>query len=99
MQRLNSFLDLLATRLLGDVSRTDLTCLVRTSSHPPLLTRYRAEMIISRVRLVSAMFAFLTPLWIIIDYLVFATPLSIMLGIGRLLTTLAFAALALSYSD
>lgn len=99
MQRLNSFLNFLARRLLGDVSSTDISCLLRTSVHPALLSRYRAEMIISRVRLVSATFAFLTPLWIIIDYIAFAFPLSVALGIGRLLTTLAFAMLAFAYRN
>jgi diguanylate cyclase (GGDEF)-like protein len=56
-------------------------------------------MIISRVRLVSAMFAVLTPLWIVVDYLVFAFPLSVMLGVGRLLTTLAFVVLLMSYKN
>ena len=97
MQVLKRFLNSIAIRLLADASCTDLSCLVRTSSHSPLLARYRAQMIISRVRLVSAMFAVLTPLWIVVDYLVFAFPLSVMLGIGRLITTLAFTALALAY--
>ncbi len=98
MHRYYNNLNSLAVRLMGGASPTDISCLVRASTHPPLLSRYRAEMIISRVRLVSILFAFLTPLWIIIDYLVFAFPLSLMLGIGRLITTLAFALLALAYS-
>jgi len=96
MQWLKQFLNAIASRLLADAC-DDLTCLVRTSAHSPLLARYRAGMIISRVRLVSATFAVLTPLWIAVDYLVFAFPLSLMLGVGRLLTTLAFILLALSY--
>src|SRR5512135_3931872 len=97
MGLLKRFVNSIAVRLLTDASCDDLSCLVRTSAHSPLLARYRAGMIISRVRLVSAMFAVLTPLWIVVDYLVFAFPLSIMLGIGRLITTLAFVALALAY--
>ncbi len=97
MQPLKKFLNSLALRLLGNVSGNDLTCVVTTAAHPPLLSRYRAEMIISRVRLVSAMFAVLTPLWIVVDYLAFDFELSLMLGIGRILTSVAFAVLALSY--
>lgn len=97
MQMLNRFLNSIAIRLLADASCNDLSCLVRTSVHSPLLARYRAGMIISRVRLVSATFAVLTPLWIVVDYLVFAFPLSVMLGAGRLVTTLAFGGLALAY--
>ncbi|GAB3540305.1 GGDEF domain-containing protein [Noviherbaspirillum agri] len=56
-------------------------------------------MIISRVRMVSALFAVLTPLWIIVDLLVFTWPVTIMLVIGRVVTTFAFGMLALSYRD
>src|SRR5512135_2568037 len=97
MRLVKEFLNAIAIKLLADAACDDLSCLVRTSSHSPLLARYRAGMIISRVRLVSATFAVLTPLWIVVDYLVFAFPLSIMLGVGRLITTLAFTLLALSY--
>ena len=94
---LKNFLNSVAIRLLADASCEDIFCLVRTSSHSPLLSRYRAQMIISRVRIVSATFAVLTPLWIAVDYLVFAFPLSVMLGIGRVVTTIAFITLALAY--
>jgi diguanylate cyclase (GGDEF)-like protein len=94
---LKNFLNSVAIRLLADASCEDIFCLVRTSSHSPLLSRYRAQMIISRVRIVSAVFAVLTPLWIAVDYLVFAFPLSVMLGIGRVVTTIAFISLALAY--
>ncbi len=91
------FLNAVAIRLLADASCDDLSCLVRTSAHSTLLARYRAQMIISRVRLVSATFAVLTPLWIVVDYLAFAFPLSVALGVGRIATTIAFIALALAY--
>lgn len=97
MQTLKQFLNSITTRLLADVSCEGVACLIRPAAHPPLLTRRRAEMIISRVRLVAALFAVLTPLWIIVDVWVFATPLSIMLAVGRVVTSLAFGALALSY--
>lgn len=91
------FLNAIAIRLLADASCDDLSCIVRTSTHSTLLARYRAQMIISRVRLVSATFAVLTPLWIVVDYVAFAFPLSIALGLGRIATTLAFIVLALAY--
>lgn len=100
MQPFKRFLDSITRRLLADTPGDDLSYLVGSpSTHSPLLTRRRAEMIISRVRLVSAMFAALTPLWIILDFLVFDTLMAVMLGSGRLATTLAFAALALAYKD
>jgi len=97
MQSVRQFLNSITTRLLADVSCEGLSCLAYPSKHPPLLARRRAEIIISRVRLVAIMFAVLTPLWIAVDAMVFALPLAIMLGSGRIATSLAFGALALSY--
>lgn len=99
MQSVRQFLNSITTRLLADVSCEGLSCLAYPSKHPPLLARRRAEIIISRVRLVAAMFAVLTPLWIAVDVMVFALPLSIMLGSGRVVTSLAFGVLALSYGS
>jgi len=91
------FLNSIARRMLVDVPSVSFSLLLQPFAHPPLLVRYRANMIISRVRLVSTMFAILTPLWIVVDFLVFNSPLSVMLAGGRLATTLAFALLALAY--
>jgi len=97
MQKLEIFFQMAVGRLLGAFPREGLCCLLSTAGHSPLLARRRAEMIISRVRMVAALFALLTPLWIIVDVLVFAWPVSIMLAVGRLVTSLAFGLLALSY--
>ena len=97
MRTLKQFLNSLASQLLADIHEEGLSFLVRSSAHSPLLVRRRAEIIISRVRLVSVMFAVLTPLWIAVDVLVFSFPLSVMLSVGRLATTLAFVLLALAY--
>lgn len=97
MQTFKQFLSSITTRMLADISCGGLVCMFHPASHPPLLSRRRAEMIISRVRLVAALFAVLTPLWIIVDVWVFATPLSTMLAGARVVTSLAFGALALAY--
>jgi diguanylate cyclase (GGDEF)-like protein len=97
MQAVKQFLKSLVSQLLADIHEEGLSSLVHSSAHSPLLARRRAEIIISRVRLVSVMFALLTPLWIIVDVLVFSFPLSVMLMAGRLGTTFAFALLALEY--
>jgi len=86
-----------AGRLLGAFPREGLCCLLSTTDHSPLLARRRAEMIISRVRIVAALFALLTPLWIVVDVLVFTWPVAGMLAAGRVVTSLAFGLLALSY--
>ncbi len=99
MQSFKQFLNSISTRLVADISCEGLSCLAYPAAHPPLLSRRRAEMIISRVRLVAAMFALLTPLWIIVDLVVFALPLSLMLATGRVIASVAFGALALSYGS
>jgi diguanylate cyclase (GGDEF)-like protein len=99
MHPFKRFLNSMAVWLLADISGEPLAFLLRPAAHPPLLVRYRAEMIISRMRLVSAMFAVLTPLWIVVDFVVFDFPLSILLAGARLATTLAFVILALSYRE
>jgi len=88
---------MVAERLLGTLPREELHNLLLPAGHAPLLARRRAEMIISRVRMVAALFALLTPLWIVVDALVFTYPVSIMLAVGRLVTSMAFGLLALSY--
>jgi diguanylate cyclase (GGDEF)-like protein len=99
MRTFKQFLNSLASQLLADIHEEGLSFLVHSSAHSPLLTRRRAEIIISRVRLVSIMFAVLTPLWIVVDAIVFTFPLSVMLSAGRLATTLAFGLLALTYKN
>jgi len=92
------FINSILTRLLADIACESLSCMVLPGKHSPLLSRRRAEMIISRVRLVAAMFAVLTPLWIIIDVWVFEAKVALMLGAGRVVTSIGFAALAVAYS-
>lgn len=59
--------------------------------------RRRALLILSRVRLVSATFAVLTPLWIPIDLFIFETALAMYLAALRVLASIAFILLALSH--
>lgn len=97
MQKLAISFQTVAERLLGALPREELRNLLLPADHTPLLARRRAEMVISRVRMVAALFALLTPLWIVVDVLVFTWPVSIMLAVGRLVTSMAFGLLALSY--
>lgn len=97
MQRLKMFFQVAEKHALGALTRGEVRNLILPAGHPPLLARRRAEMIMSRVRMVAALFALLTPLWIIVDMLVFGWPLSGMLAAGRVLVSMAFGALALSY--
>ena len=68
--------------------------LVGSGGHSPYLKRHRAAVIVDRVRLVSAIFAVLTPLWIVIDALVFPWPAWGVLAGVRVFSSLIFLALA-----
>ncbi|MBI3446754.1 MAG: GGDEF domain-containing protein [Magnetospirillum sp.] len=59
--------------------------------------RRRSLLILSRVRLVAATFAVLTPLWIPIDLIIFETTLAMYLAALRVMASIAFVLLALSY--
>lgn len=97
MQKLYTLLQSVHGKLRDAISSDALRQLLRPGVHSPLLERRRVEMIISRVRMVAALFALLTPLWIVIDLVVFTWPVTILLSIGRLLTTYAFILLARSH--
>ena len=71
--------------------------LLSPRQHPLLLSQRRATMIVNRVRLFAMLFAVLTPLWGIIDIMVFSPELWIQLAVLRLFTSLAFATLLVLY--
>ena len=58
--------------------------------HPPLSEHRRAELIVSRVRMVALVFAVLTPTWILVDYLIYAWPLWGLLGALRVTASACF---------
>lgn len=95
--RLKQTLLPLVDRLLSELPHDEIGCLLSPKKHMALLTTRRATMMISRVRLVAALFAILTPLWIVVDMVVFVWPLSTLLALGRIVVSIAFATLALSY--
>lgn len=73
--------------------------LIMARSHTLHISRHRAWTISRRVKLVSAIFAVLTPLWIVVDALVFPWPVWGAFALMRLLSAAAFAALALLPHD
>lgn len=75
----------------GELKKPELPWLFSPHSHPALLARRRAMMIVNRVRLFAFLFAVLTPLWSIIDFMVFPVPLWISLAALRLLACAAFS--------
>lgn len=72
----------------------DLRHLVFWNGHSTHIRRHRGQLIASRVKFVSALFAILTPAWIIIDALVFPWPAWGLLALLRLASAAAFAGLA-----
>src|SRR4030095_14037697 len=83
----------LAGLMPGEIHQSELMWLISPHSHFPLLGRRRASMIVNRVRLFAFLFAVLTPLWSIVDYIVFPFPLWFSLAGMRLVVSAAFALL------
>ena len=83
------YIDKFAEHSLGGLTRQELFWLAAPGGHITLLGNRRAQMILSRVRLVAALFAVLTPLWTLVDYLAFRLDLWALLALGRFTATAA----------
>jgi hypothetical protein len=81
----------------GELKKAELPWLATPFQHLSLLANRRATMIVNRVRLFAFLFAMLTPMWIVVDFLVFPAPLWWQLALMRLLASAAFASLVLFY--
>ncbi|MGV8894086.1 MAG: diguanylate cyclase [Burkholderiaceae bacterium] len=81
----------------GELQQTELSWLASPRPHLSLLARRRATMIVNRVRLFAFLFAVLTPLWSVVDLVVFPFPLWLNLALMRLLACAAFASLLVYY--
>lgn len=98
MQRITDFIWHRLTGLMpGELKQTELSWLASPRPHLSLLARRRATMIVNRVRLFAFLFAVLTPLWSVVDLVVFPFPLWFNLALMRLLACAAFASLVLYY--
>jgi len=86
-------------RLLNELSREEIGWLISPRHHMPLLATRRAAIIISRVRLVAALFAILTPLWILIDSWALPAGLWQQLALGRVLSSFMLLTLAVSWRN
>ncbi|WP_296448272.1 GGDEF domain-containing protein [Rhodoferax sp. UBA5149] len=87
----------LADLISGELKQAELSLLVSPHRHLSLLTRRRATMIVNRVRLIALLFAILTPLWSVIDLLVFPYPLWLTLAAMRVMASAVFFSLLLHY--
>jgi diguanylate cyclase (GGDEF)-like protein len=100
-KKMPSLIDLLLSRLAtllpSELKSTEFTKLVIPHRHSMLMSQRRATLIVNRVRLFAFLFAVLTPVWGIIDLMVFTYPLWLGLATFRLLACAAFACLLLFY--
>lgn len=87
----------LTERILGDSAATDLRGLLFPWYQTEIVASHRTSLIISRVRFVAALFALLTPLWIVLDMLFFPADTYLKLATARLVASMGFAGLALLY--
>jgi diguanylate cyclase (GGDEF)-like protein len=85
------------SQLFAELSRQELGWLLSPAQHISLLSMRRASMIGSRVALIAALFAVLTPLWIIVDVLTLPWPAWLGLAVGRMFATLGFMALVIAH--
>ena len=81
----------------GELNQAELSWLVMPRPHLSLLARRRATLIVNRVRLFAFLFAVLTPLWSLVDLVVFPFPLWAQLALMRCVACAAFASLLLYY--
>ncbi len=79
------------------IGQGDLREFIFPANHPPLFARRRARFILSRVRMVAIVFAILTPMWIVVDWLGFPARVAGIMSIGRLVAILAFLVVALFF--
>jgi len=96
-----SFFDLLRSRLStslpSELKPAELAQLIDPRRHPLLLRQRRATLIVNRVRLFAFLFAVLTPLWSLIDLMVFEPKLWLALAGFRMMACAAFTCLLLFY--
>jgi diguanylate cyclase (GGDEF)-like protein len=77
----------------GELTQSEMSWLLFPHRHLPLVAHRRATVIVNRVRLFAFLFAVLTPLWSVVDFVVFPFPLWINLALMRFAAACAFASL------
>lgn len=85
--------------IFDELPRDELLWLLVPGKHMSLLSSRRAVMIISRVRMIALLFAVLTIIFIIPDFLILPWPVSGLLALGRVASSLAFVGLIFSFSN
>ncbi|MBY0575563.1 MAG: GGDEF domain-containing protein [Gallionellaceae bacterium] len=83
--------------IFNELPREEMMWLLFPHKHMSLLSTRRATMIISRVRMIAALFAVFTVLFIVPDMILLPSPACWKLSIGRIIAGVAFTGLALSF--
>lgn len=83
----------IAAQLFPELSRAELGWLRSSRPHVPLLATRRAALLGSRVRLLAALLAVLTPLWVLVEIVALPRQVWLGLAVGRLIAALAFMAI------
>ena len=81
----------------GELKQSELSWLASPHRHLSLLARRRATLIVNRVRLFAFLFAVLTPMWSVVDFIVFPFPLWSQLALMRFAACAAFFGLLVYY--
>jgi len=94
---LQNFLKKILAIVFSGMTMAEIFDLLMPTRQSAFVQRRRSMLILSRVRMVAATFAVLTPLWIPVDLYIFETALGMYLAALRVLATIAFVLLCLSY--
>ncbi len=97
MHLLKELLKKLLSVIFAGMTMAEIFDLLMPTRQSAFVQRRRSLLILSRVRLVAATFAVLTPLWIPVDLYIFETALGMYLAALRVLASIAFILLCLSY--
>lgn len=97
MDFLKNFFRRILSAIFSGMSMAEIFDLLMPTRQSAFVQRRRSLLILSRVRLIAATFALLTPLWIPVDLFIFETALGMYLAALRVLASIAFILLCLSY--
>lgn len=97
MQDFNHWMRRLTGIVTDDIPIKGIGWLFLPNAHVHILSTRRAELILSRTRIIAALFSILTCLWIAIDFIFLPDETATQLAIGRAVASIVFALLALSF--
>src|SRR3569832_1581617 len=97
MQDFNHWMRRLTGIVTDDIPIKGIGWLFLPNTHVHILSTRRAELILSRTRIIAALFSILTCLWIAIDFIFLPDETATKLAMGRAAASIIFAILALSF--